>query len=105
MSTTARRLVPCLSRLLDRLHRLLQLQSGRRDHLVMPYRAGRVRSHRECHLYFARGVTFLPCADTAAVPKLKNFETNEHLNYAVIPTGWIVAEYACAMPLFVTYGS
>jgi hypothetical protein len=30
---------------------------------VIPYRAGRARRQRGCDLYFARRVTFLPCAD------------------------------------------
>ena len=32
---------------------------------VMPCRAGRVRRQRECHLYFARRMSFLSCADIA----------------------------------------
>ena len=33
---------------------------------VMQCRTGRVRRQRGCHLYFARRVTFLPCADMTA---------------------------------------
>src|SRR6202171_5625868 len=35
---------------------------------VMPCRIGRVRHQPECHFYFARRVTFLPCADIDTVP-------------------------------------
>jgi hypothetical protein len=35
---------------------------------VMPRRAGRVSVLTGCHLYFARRVTFLPCADTGTCP-------------------------------------
>src|SRR5205085_12085075 len=31
---------------------------------LMPHRARRVRRQPECHLYFARQVSFLSCADT-----------------------------------------
>ena len=34
---------------------------------VMQCRAGRVHRQRECHLYFARPVTFLSCADMGVV--------------------------------------
>jgi hypothetical protein len=39
---------------------------------VMPCRAGRILRQRGCHLYFARRVTFLPCAD---IPFFLNFAT------------------------------
>ena len=35
--------------------------------LVMAPEPGRVRRRQECHLYFARRVSFLSCADTAAL--------------------------------------
>jgi hypothetical protein len=37
---------------------------------VIPYRAGRARRQPGCHLYFARRVTFLSCADKLRVDRI-----------------------------------
>src|SRR5438874_2923831 len=59
-----------------------------------PSRAPRARRERECHLYFARRVTFLSCADIGTCFLARTFSSKESLSEAS-PAEW---ESQCTGP-------
>jgi hypothetical protein len=51
---------------------------------------GRVRRHQECHLYFARRMTFLSCAD---MPFLLINAAYTNISFVCIKSGPLIGRY------------